>query len=453
MNDRQQALLEEAGKFITLYCRENPAAESAESRIQNLRRQIEQTGTYEHTASELAYGARVAWRNAARCIGRLYWRTLQVRDRRSVTTAAGIAAETEAHLRIATNGGRIRPVITVFAPTGPDGTGPRIWNEQLVRYAGWYEPDGTPTGDPRSVGMTWLAERLGWRGQHGKFEILPLIISAPGGPPELRHLLPDAVLEVLLSHPSLPWFAGLGLRWHAVPVISDMCLEIGGICYPAAPFNGWYQATEIGARNLGDPGRYNLLAEVARRMSLDTTTERSMWRDRALVELVQAVVHSFDEAGVTIADHHSESAHFLAHLAAEHRAGRSCPADWSWIVPPLSGSATGVFHRSYDTSELLPRYVRHDHPHSAPPSGVQAVPGVPSLNGRARPGDARNIARELAATGSRLSRRALRQAGLRGANSELDRLVRLVRAELNGAAVQAAPPGSAPRACSQARAG
>lgn len=326
MNDRQQALLEEAGKFITLYCRENPAAESAESRIQNLRRQIEQTGTYEHTASELAYGARVAWRNAARCIGRLYWRTLQVRDRRSVTTAAGIAAETEAHLRIATNGGRIRPVITVFAPTGPDGTGPRIWNEQLVRYAGWYEPDGTPTGDPRSVGMTWLAERLGWRGQ-------------------------------------------------------------------------------------------------------------------------------FDEAGVTIADHHSESAHFLAHLAAEHRAGRSCPADWSWIVPPLSGSATGVFHRSYDTSELLPRYVRHDHPHSAPPSGVQAVPGVPSLNGRARPGDARNIARELAATGSRLSRRALRQAGLRGANSELDRLVRLVRAELNGAAVQAAPPGSAPRACSQARAG
>ena len=34
------------------------------------------------------------------------------------------------------------------------------------------------------------------------------------------------------------WFADLGLRWHAVPAIDNMCLEIGGICYPAAPFNG-----------------------------------------------------------------------------------------------------------------------------------------------------------------------------------------------------------------------
>jgi nitric-oxide synthase len=56
-------------------------------------------------------------------------------------------------------------------------------------------------------------------------------------------------LEVELSHPELDWFIDLGLRWHAVPAISNMRLCIGGISYPAAPFNGWYMGTEIGARN------------------------------------------------------------------------------------------------------------------------------------------------------------------------------------------------------------
>ena len=64
-----------------------------------------------------------------------------------------------------------------------------------------------------------------------------------------------------------------------------MCLEIGGVCYPAAPFNGWYMGTEIGARNLADHDRYNQLPEIAARMGLDTARDRSLWRDQALVEL------------------------------------------------------------------------------------------------------------------------------------------------------------------------
>ncbi len=68
----------------------------------------------------------------------------------------------------------------------------------------------------------------------------------------MHELPPDAVLEVPLRHPDLDWFAELGLRWYAVPVISDMHLEAGGIRYPAAPFNGWYMCTEIGSRDLGD---------------------------------------------------------------------------------------------------------------------------------------------------------------------------------------------------------
>lgn len=171
----------------------------------------------------------------------------------------------------------------------------------------------------------------------------------------------DAVLEVPIDHPDGDGdgWADWGLRWHAVPAISNMCLEIGGIHYPAAPFNGWYMGTEIGARNLADTDRYNLLPAVARRLGLDTSSDRSLWKDRALVELNRAVLHSFDRAGVTIADHHTESRRFLAHMEREERKGREVGADWSWIVPPISGSATPVFHRTYEDRSSSTAYVHH----------------------------------------------------------------------------------------------
>jgi nitric-oxide synthase len=135
-----------------------------------------------------------------------------------------------------------------------------------------------------------------------------------------------------------------------------MRLSVGGIDYPLAPFNGWYMGTEIGARNLADTDRYNLLPVVARRLGLDTSSEATLWRDRALVELNRAVLWSFQRSGAKITDHHTESARFLAHLRNEERAGRRVPADWSWIVPPMSGSATGVFHRYYHEADLRPNF-------------------------------------------------------------------------------------------------
>lgn len=352
--------MDAAAEFIRLHRREVPGAGPVEPRLREIRREISLTGTYRHTLDELEFGARVAWRNSSRCIGRLYWKSLKVRDRRHIDTAAGIAAECVGHLRAATNHGRVRPTITVFAPDAPGRKSPQIWNEQLVRYAGYRQPDGSVRGEPFSADLTDLARSLGWvtDGQ-GRFDVLPLIISAAGEGPQVFEVPADAVAEVHLIHPRFPWFGELGLRWYAVPVISDMCLEIGGICYPAAPFNGWYMGTEIGARNLADSGRYNQLPEIAARMGLDTTRDRSLWRDLALVELNLAVLHSFETAGVTITDHHTESRRFLTHLAREERAGRICPADWTWIVPPISGSATEVFHRYYADAELRPAYARH----------------------------------------------------------------------------------------------
>ncbi|MEV5612546.1 nitric oxide synthase oxygenase [Streptomyces sp. NPDC052225] len=324
------------------------------------------TGTYTHTPQELVFGARVAWRNSNRCIGRLYWRSLRVRDLRHLTTAEQIAAACADHLREAAPGGRIRPLITVFGPDAPGRPGPRIWNEQLIRYAGYVRRDGQVVGDPRGAGLTAYARELGWSGGAGTpFDVLPLIVQAvPHTKPRCFELPPDAVLEVPLHHPEFDWWPDLGLRWHAVPALANMCLEIGGVCYGAAPFNGWYMGTEIGARNLADTDRYNLLPHLARRLGLDTSSDRSLWKDRALIELNRSVLHSFDLAGVTVTDHHTESRRFLAHLDREESRGRAVGADWSWIVPPISGSATPVFHRTYDDVQHTPSYVHHPDAHA-----------------------------------------------------------------------------------------
>jgi nitric-oxide synthase, bacterial len=367
-------LLDSAEQFITLFHQENHLG-SPERRVRQVRREIEFSGSYWHTPAELAFGARVAWRNSSRCIGRLYWHSLRVRDRREVTTATDIAAESVTHLREATNGGRLRPMITVFAPDAPDRPGPRILSSQLVRYAGYDMVGGGIVGDPTNAGLTRMARDLGWPGGRppGRFDILPLLVQEAGAPVTMHEIPADAVLEVAIEHPEYRWFANLGLRWYAVPVISDMYLDIGGVRYPAAPFNGWYMGTEIGSRDFGDAGRYDELREIAARMGLSTATDRSLWKDKALTELNLAVLHSFDAAGVAITDHHTESVRFLQHMEREQRHGRACPVDWSWIVPPAASSATPVFHRTYTDFDQSPNFYRH------PAPGAQASPSLREL--------------------------------------------------------------------------
>ncbi|WP_328806372.1 nitric oxide synthase oxygenase [Streptacidiphilus fuscans] len=379
-------VLTAAASFVRDFDREYPGAVDPRVRLREIESSIAAYGTYSHTPEELAYGARVAWRNSARCIGRLYWNNLMVRDLRHLSHPDDIARECFEHLRMATNGGRVRPVISVFAPDLPGRPAARILGEQLVRYA----------DDPKSVQRRALARELGWKGGGERFEVLPLLVqAAPDQPPEFYEVPEDAVLEVPLSHPTHFGFAELGLRWYAVPAVADMTLEIGGVTYPAAPFNGWYLGTEIGSRNLADTDRYNLLPTVAGLFGLDTRNERTLWRDRALVELNLAVLHSFQEAGVTLADHHSESERFLAHIEREERHGRRVPADWTWIVPPLSSGSTAVFHRYYDPPDpsVRPAFLHRPtpwataRPDACPFTGPRPSPSGGGRHGRGGFGD------------------------------------------------------------------
>ena len=53
--------------------------EEAKQRWNDIMEEIKTSGTYNLEEKELVFGARLAWRNAARCIGRIQWKKLQVK--------------------------------------------------------------------------------------------------------------------------------------------------------------------------------------------------------------------------------------------------------------------------------------------------------------------------------------------------------------------------------------
>lgn len=343
------SILEQASSFVRQIHDEAGTSRLAFERIAQIEREIIVTGTYRQTLAELEAGARLAWRNAGRCIGRLHWDSIQVRDCRQLNDHASIFEALSTHVRQATRGGDLVPMVSIFPPADASGRSWRIWNPQLIRYAGYREAGGGVVGDPMQADLTERILALGWKPERrGRFDVLPLVIQSPSGEVRWFELPPDAVLQVPIAHPDYPWFGQLGLRWYALPAVSDMRMSIGGVEYPLAPFNGWYMSTEIGARNFSDEDRYNMLYEVATRLGLDTDDDASLWRDRAALELTRAVTVSFRLAGVRIADHHQASQDFVLFVQNEHEAGRSVPMRWSWIVPPVGGGTTGVFFLDED---------------------------------------------------------------------------------------------------------
>jgi nitric oxide synthase oxygenase domain/subunit len=290
-----------AEEFLRLYHAEAPDAGPVQPRLDAVLAQIDRHGTYAHTAAELTFGARVAWRNSNRCIGRLYWRSLRVRDRRHVTAAEEVAAEAVLHLREATNGGRVRPTVTVFAASTPEREGPLIWNDQLIRYAGYRRRDGTVVGDPRQADFTEATMALGRPGgRRTQFDVLPLVVQAPGAPPRLFEVPGDAVLEVPLRHPVTGGSKG------------SAC---AGTRSPPSRTCAWRSGASATRRRRSTAGTWAPRSAPATSPTSTATTSC--------------------------------------------RRSRGCSGStWSWIVPPISGSATAVFHRYYD-ADLRPNYVRH----------------------------------------------------------------------------------------------
>ncbi|ANU09859.1 nitric oxide synthase [Planococcus antarcticus DSM 14505] len=357
------SLLEEATDYLSICFDELGKSEHQKAdRLLEIKTEIKSTGTYTHSYEELEHGARMAWRNNNRCIGRLFWNSLTVFDERHQTSAEGVFDALIRHIDFATNDGKIRPTITIFRPATKNEQPMRLWNHQLVRYAG-YETENGIIGDSSSIEFTKKCQKLGWQGERSAFDILPLVIQMPNNELSLKEIPRQSIKEVEINHPEILEFSQLGLKWYGVPLISDMLLEIGGIEYKMAPFNGWYMGTEIGARNLADEDRYNALPELAKLMKLNTQSNRSLWKDKALVELNIAVLESFQNAGVTIVDHHTAAKQFKNFEKKEEAEERDVTGNWAWLIPPMSPATTHIFHKPYKNNLVKPNYFHQQAPY------------------------------------------------------------------------------------------
>ena len=235
-------ILEEARKWLAQFYSETAgmstdSSNALNSRWSEVRKQIWDGELDYLSREELEYGAKVAWRNSTRCVGRLVWASLVVRDLRHLNTPKHVFDALVDHIVLSTNRGRIVPMVSVFASGSVEKPKVRIWNRQLIGYAGYMQADGSVLGDPINLGFTQRIEALGWKApSQGRFNLLPIVIEMEGAV-DWFDLPAGVVLEVPIRHPQYNWFEQLGFKWFALPAVSGMRLEIGGVSFSAAPFS------------------------------------------------------------------------------------------------------------------------------------------------------------------------------------------------------------------------
>ena len=236
------------------------------------------------------------------------------------------------HLKLATGGVSIQSVMTVFRPHQINEIwGMRLFSSQFVRYAGYVDEKSSEIlGDTANVDFTnYLIEKNLWSPpvEKSAFDILPIVVKIPGNEIPFVYTLPqDVTHEVHLEHEKYPNVKNLGYKWAAVPAISNIVMNLGGIKYPCCPFNGWFLSTEI-ARNLME--RYHVTEPLARELGMDI--EDKMLHPKVSAELENMILHSFEKNNFTIVDPTSVGKSFITHCKKERNAGRDCPGQWSWI--------------------------------------------------------------------------------------------------------------------------
>ena len=348
----------EAYDYQSIYHNDKSTSEADyKKRLEQIDIELQNTGTYIQTTEEIEYGCQLAWRNASRCINRLYWRTLKIIDRRDMKTNDEMFEAICQHLRFAYNKGTLQATTLVMNPQA------RVWSTQYLRYACYELADGLLLGDPMNRELTKVAMKLGWnkpKQERTQWDLLPIIVQVhPDATPSWYELPPDLRPEIFLSHPDAKYDAAikkLGLRWVAQPYVSDKAIEIGGLIYRCVPFSGWFMQTEIG-RNLCDVQRYNMIPKVAALLNLDVTAASSSQLniDRLYVEINAAVLYSFEKAKVSIVDHHTAAAGFIKFMKQDINQRGNTPADWVWLVPPISGGMSSLFHQEMFNYIIKPR--------------------------------------------------------------------------------------------------
>lgn len=287
--------------------------------------------TPEPTAEELTYAARDAWRLNALCIGRAGWKSLDVVDARTASTADAVHAAATRHLIASYNAGAILPTLTVLPWYA------RIVNRQLCGFA----------ADPANADLAARAVALGWSALAGeRHALLPLMVDLPGEPTAIFPA-PDSVPLVRLGGP----IADLGLCWYPVPVISRYQLVLpDGRRWPVL-FSGHYVDAEVWW-DLMDPSRYNVGPAVRHTLGLAGAPQRVARRATGDA-LEDAIRVSFPAAGVKLVDHYAVADQYEAHCQRERGAGRDVPEYWPWMGSWRDAAAKPQWDR-YSQVEHLP---------------------------------------------------------------------------------------------------
>ena len=68
------------------------------------------------------------------------------------------------------------------------------------------------------------------------------------------------------------------------------------------------------------------------------------------------MLYSYNKCGVTIWDHHTASESFMQFYSGEIKTRGGCPADWIWLVPPMSSSTSPLFHQEMTFYFLKPSF-------------------------------------------------------------------------------------------------
>eukprot|EP00551_Chaetoceros_affinis_P008357 CAMPEP_0203670684 /NCGR_PEP_ID=MMETSP0090-20130426/6683_1 /ASSEMBLY_ACC=CAM_ASM_001088 /TAXON_ID=426623 /ORGANISM="Chaetoceros affinis, Strain CCMP159" /LENGTH=1567 /DNA_ID=CAMNT_0050535593 /DNA_START=14 /DNA_END=4717 /DNA_ORIENTATION=+ len=325
-------------------------------RMVEVHAEILSTGTYTQTSEEIEVGARLAWRNSSKCIGRIAWNTLKVRDCRHVFSPDMIFTEICEHIKLASGGTNIESVMTVFRPQHPNEMwGMRFWSHQFFRYAGYKNKNtGKVLGDPANADFTeYLINSSLWSPPliRSGFDLLPLILKMPGIAKPFVYNIPKTLTHELdIEHPQFPAVKGLGLKWGAIPAITNFKMNLGGLNYPCIPFNGWFVSTEI-ARNLLE--RYQMTIPLAKAMNIPSNDR--MLAQKVSAELENAILHSFEKHEYTIVDPMTVGKQFITHCKRERESGRECPAQWSWIGG-LVGPTNPTWHHEMRDFKKDPQY-------------------------------------------------------------------------------------------------
>jgi nitric-oxide synthase, bacterial len=175
--------------FISYGISKGQDFDSIYNRIEHAHLELDQDGSYTLTSEELVYGIRIAWREYTKLNPISQSDAIDVIDCRHISKPDEYFEKICDYLEGIVLDGNIVPLITVFPIQELNFNSLsdilnskkplfRLYNRQLVQYAGFRRDDGGVTGDSENIDFTDFCQCLGWTPQsESVLQILPLVIE------------------------------------------------------------------------------------------------------------------------------------------------------------------------------------------------------------------------------------------------------------------------------------